>query len=124
MPGSWRRFLANGIDGIVLGIANNILARIIASIWSDRLEADTASPAFAFAWAGGLLAVVAAYVVVDWLYCACLESSSQWRATLGKRALGIAVTDIAGGRISFGRATGRYFAHFISLLTLGIGYLN
>ncbi len=43
--------------------------------------------------------------------------------TIGKRALGIVVTDLTGGRISFGRATGRYFAFFLSDITLGLGYL-
>jgi uncharacterized RDD family membrane protein YckC len=33
------------------------------------------------------------------------------------------VTDLNGNRISFGRATGRYFGKFISSLTLMIGYM-
>jgi uncharacterized RDD family membrane protein YckC len=41
--------------------------------------------------------------LIFWLYSALLDSSKR-RATLGKRALGIAVTDQAGDRISFGRA--------------------
>jgi uncharacterized RDD family membrane protein YckC len=32
------------------------------------------------------------------------------------------VTDLAGNRISFGRATVRYFAQYLSVLTLGVGY--
>ena len=61
---------------------------------------------------------IAAY----WLYYALLESSPS-RATLGKMALGIVVTDLQGGRISFGRATGRHFAKYLSSLILMIGYL-
>jgi len=61
-------------------------------------------------------------LVLTWLYYALLESSS-WQATLGKKALGLEVTDLAGGRISFGRATGRYFARWISAMTLGIGFI-
>jgi len=37
--------------------------------------------------------------------------------------LGIVVTDMNGQRISFGRATGRYFAKIISQIILFIGYL-
>ena len=61
-------------------------------------------------------------IVLTWLYYALLESSS-WQATLGKKALGLEVTDLAGSRISFGRATGRYFARWISNMTLAIGYI-
>jgi uncharacterized RDD family membrane protein YckC len=49
--------------------------------------------------------------------------SSAWQATLGKRVLGVVVTDLAGDRISFGRATGRYFASQISCAIFLIGYL-
>jgi uncharacterized RDD family membrane protein YckC len=38
-------------------------------------------------------------------------------------ALGIKVTDMKGGRLSFARATGRYFSKMISGLTIGIGYI-
>ena len=39
-------------------------------------------------------------VLVVWLYFALLESSAG-RATLGKRLMGLTVTDAIGGRISF-----------------------
>ncbi len=57
-----------------------------------------------------------------WLYEALLTSSSL-QATLGKMILGMRVTDLQGQRISFGRATGRHFAKYLSALFLGIGYL-
>jgi len=59
---------------------------------------------------------------MNWLYCALLESGAG-QATIGKRALGIKVTDADGNRISFGRATGRHFAKIISAMTIFIGYL-
>jgi uncharacterized RDD family membrane protein YckC len=60
--------------------------------------------------------------VIQWLYFALSESSS-WQATLGKKALGLSVTDLEGRRIGFGRATGRYFAKLLSSLILFIGWL-
>jgi uncharacterized RDD family membrane protein YckC len=60
--------------------------------------------------------------ILNWLYYALLESSA-WQATLGKKALGLEVTDLDGNRISFGRATGRFFAKIISSIILGIGYI-
>jgi uncharacterized RDD family membrane protein YckC len=49
--------------------------------------------------------------------------SSKYQSTLGKAVLGIKVTDLKGNRISFGRASGRFFAKIISSLTLGVGYI-
>jgi len=60
--------------------------------------------------------------VVGWLYFAMMESSST-QGTLGKMALGIKVTDLNGGQIGFGKATGRYFGKIISALILLIGYI-
>jgi len=58
----------------------------------------------------------------NWIYEALMESSS-YQATLGKMALGMKVTDLYGNRISFARATGRYFAKIISFVILCIGYI-
>ncbi len=61
-------------------------------------------------------------VCVPWLYSA-LQESSPRQATLGQRVVGLIVTDAAGNRISFGRASGRHFGKYVSSLTMGIGYL-
>jgi uncharacterized RDD family membrane protein YckC len=61
-------------------------------------------------------------LIIGWLYYALSESSLK-QATLGKQAMGITVTDMDGNRISFPRATGRYFSKIISTITLLIGYL-
>ncbi|HYW73169.1 MAG TPA: RDD family protein [Pyrinomonadaceae bacterium] len=52
-----------------------------------------------------------------------LMESSRWQATPGKAALGIKVTNINGARISFLRATGRYFLKAVSSLEFMLGYL-
>jgi len=61
-------------------------------------------------------------LVVSWLYFALMESSAK-QGTLGKMAIGIKVTDLAGARIGFGRATGRFFGKVLSGLLLLIGYI-
>jgi uncharacterized RDD family membrane protein YckC len=63
-----------------------------------------------------------ASLLFAWLYFAISESSAK-QAILGKRAVGIAVTDLAGRRISFGRATARFFARWLNNVLLGIGYV-
>ncbi|GAB3008344.1 hypothetical protein GCM10027051_05730 [Niabella terrae] len=61
-------------------------------------------------------------LIVNWLYSALLVSG-PWQATLGKRAMGLEVTNLQGERISFLNATGRYFATMLSAMILFIGYL-
>lgn len=96
--GFWLRFLAFFIDDAILAFIGWLLASIF-------------SPLSAL-FSG----------IIGWLYFAIMESS-EGQATLGKQVVGIKVTDINGNRISFGRATGRYFAKIISTLTLCIGYM-
>lgn len=61
-------------------------------------------------------------VIGPWLYTALFEASAM-QATPGKKAIGIKVTDLQGNRISFGRATGRYFAEWITGMTFLVGYV-
>jgi uncharacterized RDD family membrane protein YckC len=58
---------------------------------------------------------------MDWLYVAFLVASRS-RATLGMMVMDLQVSDLHGARISFSRATWRYFAQFLSVITLFIGY--
>ena len=44
------------------------------------------------------------------------------RGIVGKQALKLVVTDEHGERIGFGRATGRYFAKFLSAMFFLIGF--
>jgi uncharacterized RDD family membrane protein YckC len=61
-------------------------------------------------------------IVLGWLYSALLESSS-WEATVGKRLLGLRVTDEAGSRVTFGAASRRYLSKLVSGAILGVGFL-
>jgi uncharacterized RDD family membrane protein YckC len=65
--------------------------------------------------------VVGGAAIIQWIYAAALESSAR-QATFGKRAAGIIVTDEHWRRISFGRATGRHFAKYLSGFLM-LGYL-
>ena len=53
---------------------------------------------------------------------ATLERSRR-QATLGKRIVGLKVTDLEGNRISFSRATARFLGTFLCDASCGIGYL-
>ncbi len=61
-------------------------------------------------------------IVAGWLYSSLLESSS-WQATVGKKLIGLRVTDLNGYRISFGKATGRYFGKILSSMICLVGFI-
>lgn len=62
------------------------------------------------------------FTVLVWLYYAGMESSNS-QATIGKMLMGIKVTDLAGNRISFARASGRFFGKALSKLIIYIGFI-
>lgn len=57
-----------------------------------------------------------------WLYYSVLQSSA-WQGTIGKRALGLTVTDTSGSKISFRQASIRFLWMIVSVLTVGIGFI-
>ncbi len=61
-------------------------------------------------------------VLVAWIYHARMESSPG-QATLGKRWLKMRVVDTEGGRLSFGRATKRFFSKILSAIAFGAGFI-
>jgi uncharacterized RDD family membrane protein YckC len=48
---------------------------------------------------------------------------AEWGATLGKMAAGAEIVGADGGRLSYARALGRFFAQYLSLFVLGLGYV-
>jgi uncharacterized RDD family membrane protein YckC len=85
----------------------------------DSHRPDAISTGFAL---GTFSMLFALWLVMPWLYFALMESSSK-EGTLGKMAVGLHVTDLEGRRITFGRATGRFFSKMLSGIILGIGYI-
>jgi uncharacterized RDD family membrane protein YckC len=61
-------------------------------------------------------------IVIPWIYYAGFESSRS-QATPGKVLVHAQVTDLEGARISFARATLRFFGKFISLVIIFIGFI-
>jgi uncharacterized RDD family membrane protein YckC len=125
--GFWRRFVAHMIDQIVVGIAAFVifipgLALLGVGIGAGIMEESESAMGLVLAAIAAYLVAIMLIVVGSWLYYALMESSSK-QGTLGKLAIGIVVTDLSGNRISFGRATGRYFGKIISGMIMCIGYI-
>ncbi len=104
--GFWKRFAAWIIDFILLSIFSIPLSLILAFV--------------PYPWGSFISLPIS--ILISLLYYG-LQESSVHQATIGKRALGIIVTDDYGNRISFGRAAARDLSKIISGLTLCIGFL-
>ena len=114
------RLLAVILDAIVTGIAGVLLGAMLG-LMAGLGGAMTGVHDAAVFGAMNLLGFLSG-TAAGWLYEALMVSSS-YQATLGKMAVGIVVTDMQGRRISFLRATGRYFGKFVSSMLMMIGYL-
>ena len=105
--GFWRRFGASFVDGLILIIPNMVVSYGLKAVMT------------------GLTATIVGMAInytTNWLYSAYFESG-QNQATIGKQALGIMVTDVNGGRLTFSAASARYWGKIISGIILLIGYL-
>lgn len=110
--GFWRRFAAFLIDMVIVSLVILILSATMGfSVGIGGVGGPGASAL------GILIAIVA-----PWLYWAGMESSKH-QATIGKMALGMAVTDQFNNRISFLRASARYYGKILSSMTLLIGFI-
>lgn len=138
--GFWKRFIAYIIDQLILSLARTIL---FVPIWffifmrfftggnfnrfdnyttvSFFQHHDESYIAFFAVWLLILIIFGMVNIIIEWLYYLLMESSTK-QATFGKIILSIKVTDLNGSRVSFAKATGRYFGKILSGLILCIGY--
>ena len=127
--GFWQRLLALVIDNVILGFGFVLIVIPLIFLTGFRRFFDDFHPGEALNDAGIFMLVVffflaaAGALVFTWLYHALMECS-EWQATVGKKALGLVVTDMSGQRVSFGRATGRHFGKIITnMIPAFIGYI-
>jgi uncharacterized RDD family membrane protein YckC len=118
--GFWRRVVAYVVDGLLVGVVMAVLIFLFAAGAIGGIAAGSPEAAAAAFSLIGLLNL--ASIIAMWLYFALMESSPA-QGTLGKIAVGLIVTDLAGNRIGFGRATGRFFGKILSGLVFAIGFL-
>jgi uncharacterized RDD family membrane protein YckC len=109
--GFWVRLIALMLDWAVVFV---ILIAALASMATVAASAGMEQLMDLAAW---LVATS-----LPFLYWPVLESS-PWQATVGKRVMGLQVTDFDGQRLSFMRALLRAFAKILSSIPLGVGYL-
>ena len=110
--GFWRRVMAYLIDSIILAAVDYSLSVVLELIAPNINQEDI----------GVFSVLMVISILTYWIYQANMESGLH-QATWGKRAMGLRVCDLNGNRISFGRASGRFFASGLSALCFGIGFL-
>lgn len=134
--GFWLRLVAHLLDGLIIGIPTGIVLIVVflglggvAYVRShfptdvDPNQINENVVQFIHAMIGFYALLFIAGIAISWLYYALMESSER-QATLGKMALSLKVTDANGKRLSFGHATGRYFAKLLnSFIPLEIGFI-
>ena len=106
--GFWKRLAAFLIDQILLGLSLGFFLVFIGHRVKDPFQFDPIANTLS--------------LLIGWLYYAFMESGPR-QATLGKIILGIIVTDLQGNRVTFARASGRFFGKILSTFTFLIGYL-
>lgn len=116
--GFWERFLAISLDFAI--IATPLAALIVAVINTMHVEFPGMFSRTTIFIPFGPYRVI--LLVVAWPYFALMESSER-RATLGKRMLGLVVVDRYGERVSFIRASVRYFCRIPAEVLCLIGYV-
>ena len=113
--GFWMRFLAVFIDMLLL-----VVGQLFITIPLGIMVGLAAPNATSAEQVSGVLGFFVG-LIINWLYSALLISSAK-QATVGKMAMGLKVTDMSGGRITFARASGRFFGQYLSALPLLLGY--
>ncbi len=119
--GFWLRVWASTIDVCLEAIGALLLSVVV--FYSMRWFVD---PSYGLTAATALyvsgIAAIAFLSVGAWLYAAFSESSNR-RATIGKRIVGLQVVTASGGKLTFGQASIRHLMKFLSLFTAGVGFM-
>lgn len=113
--GFWERFAAKFLDGLIQGVVNGVVG-FTMNLALLALSGTKGHGSF----------VIVAFTQVFQLALAAAYTTffvGKFGATPGKMALNLKVVTPDGGNISYARALGRYFAEWLSGITLTIGYL-
>jgi uncharacterized RDD family membrane protein YckC len=116
--GFWRRVGAKFVDGIIAQAFNVVFALAAgAMVGAPKDPQPDQMRRF--------IAAQAVYLSLAFAFAFSYDLFFMWKfaATPGKMALGLKVVRADGSKLSVPRIIGRFFAHIIDGLTIGIGYL-
>lgn len=127
--GFWLRAVAALVDLMVLGVVLAVFVSFLAvanGISLAFLELHPGEPPsaiFAAFGTSGVYQILFFFLVSSWIYFAVMESS-VWQGTVGKKLLAIHVANLEGTRVTFMRASGRFFGGRLLLHVPYVGGLN
>jgi len=109
------RFGAAFLDGLILGAVNMTLGFCVGLLGAAAARNNPS----------GFIAIQFVVFAIELAIGVSYETImvGKYGATLGKMACKIKVVTADGGRVSYGRACGRYFAKMLSGFTCLIGYI-
>ena len=110
--GFWIRFVAVFVDGILLSIVNYGL--YFGVLLGLRTQGETTMTIAQISVSIFQMLLSAGYEI--WMI-------GKYGATIGKMACKLKVVMADGSKLTYGRATGRYFSKILSQLILMIGYI-
>jgi uncharacterized RDD family membrane protein YckC len=118
----WPRFAAKFLDGLILTVAGVLLNAALGLMLLGTANYFTGAVT-AVRSAALLFQVVSNLVGIGLGLAYSVFFISRYSATPGKMALGLKLVRPDGSPLSAGRIIGRYFAEWLSSLTLLIGYI-
>ena len=126
--GFWRRVGARLIDGLIVWISGQVVIGVLGMLFFrdtmmilQKVTGPELSPQEISAFLSFMPVAFGVYFGFSFAYE--FFSLRQYSATPGKLALGLKVVRADGAPLSVGRIIGRYFAHALNFMTLGIGYV-
>lgn len=112
--GFWKRVITHLIDAFIIAVP---VTMVFGTVIPEVLKTENVEVTSVTVSMPQVIMLVA-----SWVYFAGLESSA-WQATVGKKMLGMQVTDTSGQRIDFIKATIRYLSKFLSSFFFMIGFI-
>lgn len=118
--GFWIRVGAQLIDGLILGSCYCVLMVIYYILFANSITSNDEAVADAAAYKVTMINLAVTFIGNGIYYFG--FNSSKYMGTPGKMAVGIAIVNTNGTRISLLKAIGRGFAKLLSAYSLLIGY--
>jgi uncharacterized RDD family membrane protein YckC len=117
--GFWVRTVAFIIDSVVVYVAQTLLQVALGLQNPTNFEEMRQFSSLDSQVVTGWVLFTLLAILWQWLYYALMEASSR-QGTLGKMAMGLAVTDLEGRRLTFARASGRFLGKGMANVLAGV----
>jgi uncharacterized RDD family membrane protein YckC len=110
----WRRLFSAVLDLFVIVAITGLLCLPVLTVASALgMTASLKGPSYVL--------LPSLFLVVAWLYCSAMEASTEC-ASLGMMSMDLIAADGNGEVLSFRKASMRFLAQLLTMMTLGLGF--